>query len=264
MTKTFNFQRFGRLVKWSLANDSAYNRKQALILLVVPSLYGIFVNLLPDGHDSGSDIKMMTAVFVAMLLTTVATGGCYMFTSFKDRKDAMRELIMLPASNLEKFVVRYLTSFLFMALASLVSVAVADVLQYAVGLLLHRTGAEFVMPRVMEITMSALTTPAVITLFFWSHTFFMLGANFFRNVKYSWVLTAFVILIIVIAVTAIVPHTLLQLAGDTMRQRESVVQVSDTLAALTLTAVAMLSVGNVRLAYHLFCRRQLIGKYFNY
>lgn len=259
MKSIFNPQRFLQLVKWSLVTDSAYNKKQVVMLLAIICFFGQSDNLF---HTNGVG-DMTTGMFTAILLTMIGTGGSYMFASFRDRIDGIRDLNMLPASNLEKFLARYLVSFLFHVMVVIVSMVVSDVLQYAVGLLIGRQNIGFVLPDVLGKTASALTKPSVLILFLWSHSFFMVGANFFRNVKYNWALTALTMLIIVIAAIIIFPHSYLKAFVNTGQEYVALRQELNTFIAVGMIVLIVLSLLNVWLAYRLFCRRQLIGKFIN-
>ena len=258
MNSLFNINRFGLVAKWSLKNDRGYMRKQILMLFATLVVFALIFSL-----DHKNDERTVMMMLTSVLLTIMVMGGFYMYTAFHERPDSMRDLLMLPASNLEKFLARYLVAYVPVLLASVVSIALADGLHYAVGLLIGREGVGFLLPGVLQMTFSALSNPCVLLLIVWSNTFFMLGSNFFRNLKYGWVPTAMVMIVICIVCVAAIPEdylmALLHTDGkyDTLRQ-----ELSNYIAAV-IVVLPVLSLLNVWLAYRLFCRRQLIGKYIN-
>ena len=137
----FNIKRFGKLAVWSLTNDRSFYTKQALTMLTVLTLLFVcvtthFFQVRSIGAYEASDIRAYqtcTIATVAAFLITIITGPSWMFSSMKGKHD-LQTLLMLPASNFEKFLMRYATWLVLLPLY-LAAFFVADLTQYLVNVL---------------------------------------------------------------------------------------------------------------------------------
>ena len=110
----FNIKRFGKLAVWSLTNDRSFYTKQALTMLTVLTLLFVcvtthFFQTRSIGAYEASDTRAYQTCIIATLaafLITIVTGPSWMFSSMKGKHD-LQTLLMLPASNFEKFLMRY-------------------------------------------------------------------------------------------------------------------------------------------------------------
>lgn len=254
----FSLQRMARFARWTIVTDMPYHRKNLALYIGITTLVMQIQNLayILGGHKSESE-GMLVGVVVAMLGACIIVGSGYMFQSFHFRKDGIRDMFMAPASNLEKFLVRYLLPMLINFLLCLVALLLADALQYLVGMIIQREGLCSVFAQTYEL-LSAPVSGSVSTskgwflifLAIWVHTFFLLGVNFFRSFKYGWSFTAIILLAVFIMYANIAPW---KHAAPPSNIRSA----ADAL-------LVVLSVLQVWLAYRLFCRRQLIGRFVNW
>jgi len=167
-------------------------------------------------------------------------------------------LLMLPASNFEKYLMRY-ASWLILLPIHLVAFFAADLLQYVIYWLLGRGEVMFVTVALIEMMSDTwhkmpveLHAPLVVSAAFsiiWFHSCYALGATFFRSNKYNWVPTTIVIILIGILQLAILPDS-----------KELVNRFPSVMEAL-VTVVWIIV--NFWLSYKLFCRQQVIGKFVN-
>ena len=104
MTSSFNYQRFCRLARWTWAIDRPYTRKSFLaalscivVIFQIPNFFWLMTS-----SDVERDFPVIFASF--WFLAAIVISGGMMFYSFKDHRDGFRELHLLPASNLEKFI----------------------------------------------------------------------------------------------------------------------------------------------------------------
>ena len=107
----FDFNRFGKLAKWSLTNDMSYYVKGFLQVLVILTLIFLAFTTHFFKFTVGGEPKAYApCVTIAMiiLLVNLIAGPSLMFQSMKGKHDR-QVLLMLPASNFEKYIMRYAT-----------------------------------------------------------------------------------------------------------------------------------------------------------
>jgi H+/Cl- antiporter ClcA len=93
------------------------------------------------------------------------------------------------------------------------------------------------------------------TQFLWVHTFYIVGANFFRNIKFSWLFTSIVLFVLFLA-------GIYLLNSFVENGRQVTLYIENHTWQFSFLFLA-LSIFHVWLAYRLFCRRQLVGRFFN-
>ena len=147
-----------------------------------------------------------------VLFTTVAIlvlGPTMMFNSMRGKHDDQR-LMTLPASNLEKYLMRY--SYWLLLLPSFVgSFVVADLLQYLVNWLLGHEGRMLVMQYMgsPQLNIGAVPRPVgvcIVLTFVWLHSCYAVGATFFRSHKHSWIMTSATLIAFGIILGSLWPH----------------------------------------------------------
>ena len=255
-----NIHRFGKLVRWSLTNDKRYYVKSFMMMFVMMLLIFLFFTLLTKTHQGhyGNYGPCIFAV-VAMIIVTVVMGPAYMFYSMEGKHDR-QALLMLPASNFEKYVMRYSTWFILLPLF-IVAFLAADLLQYAVhGVLGHNYGtfvASLVVKFLSDLSKSAVPFHEVnsfIVTGVWAHSMYALGSTFFRSRKHNWILTTVVIILISMLTVWLTKE------GSPMQFDWKVSKVNYAIGSAIDIGWAVL---NFWLSYRLFCRTQVIGKLVN-
>ena len=158
----FNINRFGKLVKWSLTNDKGFYLKQALTLFVVFTLLFLFfttslftfrVNDIEQNY-----VSCFISVMIAMMITVI-TGPSWMFSSEKGKHER-QALLMLPASNFEKYLMRYSTWIILLPLY-IVGTFAADLIQYFVNVVAGNEGVTFVTTEAIENISNTLKAKSV-------------------------------------------------------------------------------------------------------
>lgn len=260
MNNNFNIQRVGWLSRWIISTDMPYYRKTAATTFVCVLVIMLFTHLKYFLHGGSSDGEFPAAALCGMLLAVALIGGGNMMYSYAQRQDGLRELHLLPASNLEKFLMRYLLSFLVQIIVVTASILLGDLLQYFVGWILGRADNQFFIPLVFDILgRFHIPGPMVwcfFTQFLWVHTFFVAGANFFRNLKFGWLFTTIFLLVLFIAGIQV-------LNRFTEGSSQAISFMENHVWPFSFVLLA-LSVFHVWLAYRLFSRRQLVGRFFNW
>ena len=254
----FNFNRFGKLARWSLTNDRSYYVRGFMQVLVILTLIFLaftthFFRFTVNG-SSNPYIQCTTITFLLFFIELII-GPSLMFQSMKDKHDR-QTLLMLPASNFEKYIMRYATWIILLPLYVIAFFA-ADLLQYLVNVIGGNEQVMFVTTKMVDkfgdIAQNLSKYPSstmllIYALLFWFHSLYALGATFFRSHKYSAIFTTVVIIVIGMFFAWISkdveddgPHTY-------------------KCMALIYGVWALV---NFWLSYKLFCRTQVKGKFVN-
>ena len=263
----FSFNRFGKLARWSLANDRKYYVRTFLQMVTVLTLVFLFFTLEGNGtmiHDEKgyTTDHYMPCFFVSLyvFIITLVIGPSLMFYSMRGKHDR-QTLLMLPASNLEKYLMRYSTWILVVPIVLLAFFA-ADLIQYVVNWLVGRDYTTFVtthflydehMVRWRTRILEDMSRDGAFDHYFtglWLHSLYALGATFFRSHKFNAIFTTIAIIVGLMVC--------IWLFGGESKQVA-------TSSSYTVDYViwSVLTVLNFWLSYRLFCRTQVIGKYVN-
>jgi len=258
----FNINRFGKLARWSLTNDKKYHVKTFLQTLVIMTLFFLFLTSITITYSKeNANYHACGIATIILFASTLILGSSFMFYSM-DRKHDMQALLMLPASNFEKYLMRYVSWILLIPLYLVATVA-ADLVQYVFGLVVGHEEVRFVIPVTMEMlgkTWSqmpadkhSIVAIGLVLLFFWFQSIYALGATFFRTNKYNWIPTTAVIIVLVLLLVWLSPDKgKIELVKD------------DSASDIVMNVIYVLWVVlNFWLSYRLFCRRQVIGKFVN-
>ena len=257
----FNFYRFRKLARWSLTIDSRWFVKNTLSWLVVFTLMFLFFTCVARFNDQPASLPAYGACTSMVLFTTVAIlvlGPTMMFNSMRGKHDDQR-LMTLPASNLEKYLMRY--SYWLLLLPSFAgSFVVADLLQYLVNWLLGHESRMLVMQYMGSPQLHIGDVPrplgiCIVLTFVWLHSCYAVGATFFRSHKYSWIMTSATLIVLGVILGALWPHDEIarSISSDTAI---NLVRVWDVIYIFLIAL-------NFWLSYRFFCRQQVIGKYVN-
>ena len=230
--KCFNIQRFKQLLKWTYRHDKHEWMHQVLSAILGTSLCFAFIRLgIADSSGTHFDIfPPIIAMFLIIDGVITASGMHYAMKTTDD----WRSLTMLPASNLEKFLARYLSS-ITMAVGILLTIPVGDAVQYLTSLIYDAP--------------NALSLLAM-------HSIYLLGANFFRTRKYSWVFTSIAFWIVGAIITGLIYWN-----TDGFKVTSADIKMTSWPGTLMNIAIIIICYW---LSFRLFCRRQLIAKFINH
>lgn len=258
----FNIHRFGKLAKWTLSFDKGYYIKSFLqMFVIVVLLFAAFTTRFFTFINTtvSSRYAPCAAIFMGVLIVHMMIGPAMVFYNLKTRRDD-QTYMMLPASNLEKYLVRYVVYF-GMLIIYIVALVGADLVQYLLNVLIGKVDALLVMsyltdrlPRVSSAPFSTTEIVSMNICIFWFNSLYALGGTFFRSHKYAWVFTTIIIIFISMLLAWLLPKTeLMSLDGDTPLRTRVIVDI----------LYAVWTVLNYWLAYKCFCRSQVIGKFVN-
>ena len=260
----FNIHRFGKLAKWALTNDRSFYTKQALTMLTILTLLfvgtttGFFqVDSMPEFQVRRA-YQTCTIATVAAFLITIITGPSWMFSSMNGKHD-LQTLLMLPASNFEKFLMRYATWLVLLPLY-LVAFFCADLMQYLVNVLLGNDYVSFVTKTVYDIFALKIdyipthTLAAVFVVGLWLNSWYALGGTFFRSHKYAWIFTTIALIVLFVIQSSIFTYSDYQEMKKEVATMDYVIMDSISLAWTVL---------NFWLSYRIFCRTKNIARFVN-
>jgi len=263
MSKSLDIQRMKKMARWNIAIDKPYLIKTTLACLACVVIIFQFQNL-TYLFGSRHNINMSVGSGMSFLLAFLLMSGGFFFSSFDKNKDGIRSMMLVPASNLEKFTTRYLLCVILYVAIGVVSIIAADILQYLVGLIIQRDNVASVSMEIIQTIQNITDWPAglllmLIVIGFWVHTVYLLGSQVIRPIKLGWVVSTLFIVLLFIGVVSVIPshdevYGSARWLGTFVRENKW---------AIELLFVG-LSVLNYWLAYRLFCRRQMIGKLFIY
>lgn len=260
----FNFNRFGKLAKWSLTKDKRYFVKSFLQMLVVMLLLFLFFTEMVNTNEvPNPNYKACGAIVILAFAIQFVFGPSMMFYSMEGKHD-MQTLMVLPASNFEKYLMRYSTWLIQLPLF-VVAFFGADLMQYLYHWVLgHDYGRLVVstltdtMSEMFQNEMNSPNTSKFWTSFIvtgiWLHSVFALGATFFRSRKFNWVLSLLVIILIGILILWLTPD------NPALQYGQKSTTLNFVLGNVIYIGLILL---NFWLSYRLFCRTQVIGKFVN-
>lgn len=259
MSKNLDTRRLAKLVRWTIITDRQYEIRAFWMYLALTCFILQFDNII-FSLEGNIKAGFSDGCIIAIIVGLLAGGGAYFFSSFYYWNDGIRELCMLPASRLEKFLVRCLCPWLVQLLAFGVSLLAADALQYLTGLILGREPLYWATSHALAHfhlgSIHGTTLFVIIALILWSNTLFALGANLFRNVKYSSIFTMLFLLVLFVGAIALLPATPYQMGhalGMMVKQWGPPIG----------TALLVLSAVNIAASYRLFGQRPIIGRFIN-
>ena len=278
---SFSINRFGQTLRWVLVTN--YRNLLAWTLGAAVGVFFLEMILVaftvqPDGGNYNSvltySISRICMVFlVIFVLVALSTG----FADYL--KKAKREaFLMLPSTNLEKFLAVVLYVTVVWSLAGFLAFAFGDTLRMAVRSLVYHNEWISTVPIVMDSLTPdgfhvAVNEPTYFTvtrlfstlfLFVWIHSFYTLFSTLLR--KYSFVVAS-LLLILTVTLTAWVSFQKLHLRSfvvTTYNDGSPAYEVG-VMGWLLCVALPLLTVFNYWASFHIFKGFQLItNKWTNY
>lgn len=268
--KNFDMNRFGRTLKWS----ALMTKKEALtnlasmtfafaVLAVVQVMSSRNVPDIVAEHNFQSFTSF--ALFVFLIICSI--GGCWIFSNMKTKEQRIT-FKMLPATDLEKFVVRALYATVVWWLMAFVAFCLADLFRMLVSLVAGVSIKGSAVPLFFSmifantnVSINSLNTndvafaAAIYTManawVFWAHSLYILGGTLFRRRQF--VLTTLAHSIIGLVFTPMLIHFVD--SSDSLALR-------DSLVAIVWTAAAVFAVWGLLdwwLSYRIFRRMQVIN-----
>ena len=274
MERVFSIKRFWRLLRW----DMVANRHTAVVvallvmgllaMVYLPWLVGVTANRDVLHFDEGGAERIATMGLTAIFAIAVA-GPAMAGLPFGNRRKALA-CMALPATQLEKFLSRYLLSTAGLVVVAVCAIAVADLVQMAVALLVTggvkgsfwsvtadfagRLFADGAIRRAFASADDVAYTVCVLLLLLASHAFFLLGGMFFRRWPVALTVLAFMLLAYLDGALGI----------NLFKCMTQAISYSSLMAAVVLLLSLAVIAALYWLSYRLFCRMQITNhKWFN-
>lgn len=200
---TFNIRRFLQTVKWTELTLLSRTIRQTFILAIVFFLLTVFITHVAErfGNDSVVDgVESSGGLIMLIAVCYLIFRGAFLLNDVKRNQDRIF-LLMLPASNAEKFWARVIHATLVNALICLVALVAADALQAIIhGILgMHTTSLTASAFNNVTVTVNVGIYDAWVfgaVLFtlnlIWLQSLYALGGTFFR--KHQWICTTIVMM----------------------------------------------------------------------
>lgn len=268
--KNFDMNRFGRTLRWS----ALMTRKEALTNLASMTFaFAVLAVVQVMSSRNVPDIVVENnlhnftsfALFVFLIICSI--GGCWIFSNMKTKEQRIT-FKMLPATDLEKFVVRALYATVVWWLMAFVAFCLADLFRMLVSLIAGVSITGSAVPLFLSmifantnVSINSLNTNDVAfatAIFvmahawaFWVHSLYILGGTLFRRRQF--VLTTLAHSIIGLVFTPMLIHFVD--SSDSLALR-------DSLVAIVWTAAAVFAVWGLLdwwLSYRIFRRMQVIN-----
>ena len=134
-----NKNRFLQVLRWELLLSKRQITTMALTffgMVVIPQILTLVF------RSSSSSAYTMGILCAIALFAYMLCSGALIFSSLRSRQQRINDF-MLPASNKEKFVARYLVLVVAMPLAAIAGFFVGDVLQYLMSLIINSDAAQW-------------------------------------------------------------------------------------------------------------------------
>ncbi|WP_155993526.1 hypothetical protein [Prevotella sp. P6B1] len=273
---SFDINRFGKALRWVISVNFRSSLMWALglmlgVFLGEMMILGIFRSTEPVGTHTGS----LAAFFVVYIIIGVVVGICNLFVEL-DKKPNRQAFLMLPATNLEKFLAATIFSTVCGILTMYLSFIVGDTLRVVFrGLFYGDSWNSFIFPELFKMmTFDGISSYhslgyRLISLAFlvsglvWLHSFYTLGGTLFR--KYAFVISS---LVLVAGFTMLVwfsKNHEINMFCTYYVEGVGMVEKVGTIAYILTAFFAVFSVVNYWASFRIFKRFELItNKWMNY
>ena len=259
----FSIKRTGNIARLLWPMYKADTIKRALVTAALVSLCILAVSYGYGQKHGFSDMSRLYEIIDFQCLCPlggfIAFPICmfYPYSKIKERYQN-RSLLMLPASNLEKYITHYAFTWLcFLSLSG--GILIADILQYAVHTMMGHEGArlmiqELVQGKLLERIVGSVNTSLVLfswgTIIVWLHSVCALGATFFKSYKQGINLTLSLLFVFGLLIFALFGFGI-------------VVETWWNNVLLFNVMFLLLTPVNFLLSYYFFCRQQITARFIN-
>lgn len=248
----FKVKRAALVLRWTLAQHGRWYLRTTLgwllMLLALFCLYSTMESRDAEIPPMFMHVLMTYAVFLAVLVM-----GPSIFPGQK-RKNEDMSVMLLPASNAEKYAVRCL-SWLLLLPCVVVSFCGADLLQYVVQVVALRSEHPMLVAQAFSAAMLGSELPPLNTYFLltvlWLNSYFALGGSIVRVHKAAWMISAVALVVVLQLLELVLPY-------------HHVMVLWHGYEPVLTWLFPLLAVVNYWLSYRFYCRTQAIGKLFNW
>lgn len=236
--------------------------KRPLFLMAGISLYMVATCYTHGQKHDFSDMSRIyegaSFMFFGFILGCIFSplGMFYPYAKIKE-KYQNRGLLMLPASNLEKYITHY--AFVWLNIFGILSgILITDLMQYAVHTMMGHEGAmliiQYMVPsKIFETFFGNVNTPMVShpwrAIALCLHSLCALGVTFFKSYKHGAWLTISILLVFCVLIFALFGMDIVTFWWNNLGYFNAMF--------ILLTPV------NFLLSYYFFCRQQITARFIN-
>ena len=259
----FSIKRTGNIARLLWPMYKAEFIKRTLVIFAMVSLYMVAIGYTHGLKYGFSDMSKIyenaSFMFFGFIIGCIFSplGMFYPYAKIKE-KYQNRSLLMLPASNLEKYITHY--AFVWLNIFGILSgILITDLMQYAVHTMMGHEGAMLIIQnmvpsKIFETFFGNVNTPMVFhpwrAMALWLHSFCVLGVTFFKSYKQGVNLTISLLFVFGLIIFALFGH------GIAVETWWNNAQFFNAIFLL-LTPV------NFLLSYYFFCRQQITARFIN-
>ncbi len=274
MKKTFDFNRFWQVMKWTILTEKKSILTAFLAFVcafLAIQLFSCFT-IFDLTHSLGSAATMAGMITCSGLISFMSV--YYASGVLGNARTGQQRIIalMLPASNVEKFFARLLYCCIIMPVVIYLAVVASTGLRMLFELLAGHegitSGLSYVFSgptmRFNDNELELFSTFFYVASSCWSISLFVLGGVFFHQRPFIW--TAITIFAASLLLSTLTFYICYMIGEDSIKNflmnfRGMTFETFDLLVCLLLTAFTVL---NVWLSYRLYCRLQVVQhKWFN-
>lgn len=248
---TFNLRRFWHTLKWNLFAE----RRNLLTtpLMVCGALLFAFIVVAILGNPVDYTRHTLFRIAGIMIIVSVFVSLMYcgsVFDSLYKKKQTALNHLMLPASNMEKFLARHLVVIVGYTIAFLIGLVAADFLQWAASGLFGVEHPQLMLSTFKNTTIGIKDGSVWLNVWFsaWIVSLFILGGTFFRKKPALSTLIVFIFLMLLLGTVA------------NHMGKQQITEHIATIKTLSGIILPVITIANFALAYLLFCRLQLTGR----
>lgn len=274
MKKTFDFNRFWQVMKWTILTEKKSILTAFLAFVcafLAIQLFSCFT-IFDLTHSLGSAATMAGMITCSGLISFMSV--YYASGVLGNARTGQQRIIalMLPASNVEKFFARLLYCCIIMPVVIYLAVVASTGLRMLFELLAGHegitSGLSYVFSgptmRFNDNELELFSTFFYVASSCWSISLFVLGGVFFHQRPFIW--TAITIFAASLMLSTLTFYICYMIGEDSIKNflmnfRGMTFETFDLILSLLLTAFTVL---NVWLSYRLYCRLQVVQhKWFN-
>jgi hypothetical protein len=211
--KTFDIHRFGKVLKWTIYyNKSTLTKITMGFFIAFLAIYFLTTDLFFSSSSSFPNrLNSAAGVTFGMFFVFLFLTPSWILSNMKNRKSSL-DYLMLPATNLEKFLARIVMVTVFYTLCVVAAQIAADLIQWIISMFRYpvsQTG--LISTDILENhyisfgghargfnSCYARGNMLVLIWIIWMHSVYTLGGTVFR--KCAWIITSLLLLVLGIIV----------------------------------------------------------------
>lgn len=260
--KTFDIKRFAQLCKWSAYT---YRKEYLTTIMMMTVMYFIVLAAKTTMYVSYDEQYILCTEFavkgcITIMSIILLVSGGYIFNNMKTKQQRLMYKLM-PASNLEKFLARYIYVTLFWAVGCVMAFCIADVLRtllslatgHGVNIMATPYFFKALVNNLSEINLSDKHFILSTEIYVLTHSIYLLGGTFFRRRQI--VLTAITLILVIILLSWTVSLFITEVDIEYMFNAKK----HNDISYIIMSILPIFIVTNYWLSFYIFKKMQVIN-----